>query len=150
MVRSFAKRVLRRVWRKLRPPADRSAAAPAAPAPAEDVEIEGDRLKAWLGDPNVLLLDVREPNELLAGHAEGAWLLPMNQVADRLDELPKDRKIVVYCAVGSRSYGVAPHASTSPTCAGFASAATSGGSPTARAAGFRGTSPECCPRASER
>ena len=53
-------------------------------------------------------------------------------------------------ARSTRSCCFAPRASTSTTFASFASAATSGRSPTSRAAGFRGTSRECCPRASER
>jgi rhodanese-related sulfurtransferase len=48
------------------------------------------------------VLDVREPNEWVAGHADGAVHIPMNQVPARLGELP-DREIVVICKSGGRS-----------------------------------------------
>jgi rhodanese-related sulfurtransferase len=51
-----------------------------------------------------ILLDVREPTEFAAGHVEGAVNLPLSQLRDRLDELPPDRDIYVYCQVGQRAY----------------------------------------------
>jgi rhodanese-related sulfurtransferase len=48
------------------------------------------------------VLDVREPNEWVAGHAVGAVHIPMNQVPARLAELP-EREIVVICKSGGRS-----------------------------------------------
>jgi rhodanese-related sulfurtransferase len=53
----------------------------------------------------VFLLDVREPNEWVAGHAVGAVHIPMYQVPARLDELP-DADIVVICKSGGRSAAV--------------------------------------------
>jgi rhodanese-related sulfurtransferase len=53
------------------------------------------------------LLDVREVEEWDAGHAPEAAHLPMGEVADRLDELPKDRVVVCMCRVGGRSGAVA-------------------------------------------
>jgi rhodanese-related sulfurtransferase len=50
-----------------------------------------------------LLLDVRELDEWQAGHAEGALHLPMMTVPARLDEVPRDRDVVVVCRVGARS-----------------------------------------------
>lgn len=50
------------------------------------------------------LLDVREPAEFEAGAIPGATLIPLGQLRRRLDELPKDREIVAYCAVGIRGY----------------------------------------------
>ena len=52
---------------------------------------------------NVYLLDVRTPQEFQQGRLAGARLIPIDQIVQRLDELPKDRPILVYCAVGSRS-----------------------------------------------
>ena len=51
-----------------------------------------------------LLLDVREPAEVLAGALPGAVNIPLGQLRKRLDELPKNREIVAYCAVGIRGY----------------------------------------------
>ena len=53
---------------------------------------------------DAMLLDVREVGEYEAGHVEGATNLPLSQLRDRMAELPKDRKIAVYCQVGQRAY----------------------------------------------
>ncbi len=52
---------------------------------------------------NIYLLDVRTPGEYQQVRLESARLIPINQFAKRLAEVPKDRPILVYCAVGSRS-----------------------------------------------
>jgi rhodanese-related sulfurtransferase len=52
---------------------------------------------------NVFLLDVRTAGEYQQAHLDGAHLIPIDQIARRLAELPTDRPILVYCAVGSRS-----------------------------------------------
>jgi rhodanese-related sulfurtransferase len=54
-----------------------------------------------------LLLDVREPYEWRQVRIADALHIPMNSVPDRLGELPSGRPIVVLCAHGSRSFGVA-------------------------------------------
>jgi NADPH-dependent 2,4-dienoyl-CoA reductase/sulfur reductase-like enzyme/rhodanese-related sulfurtransferase len=51
-----------------------------------------------------LLLDVREPSEHAAGAIPGSTLIPLGMLRARLAELPKDREIVAYCAVGIRGY----------------------------------------------
>ena len=51
-----------------------------------------------------LLLDVREPAELAQGTLKGAVNIPLHKLRSRLFELPKDRKIVIYCQVGLRGY----------------------------------------------
>jgi rhodanese-related sulfurtransferase len=53
------------------------------------------------------ILDVREPEEWVAGHIDGAQHIPMSQFLQRLAEVPPDRDIVVVCAVGQRSARVA-------------------------------------------
>jgi NADPH-dependent 2,4-dienoyl-CoA reductase/sulfur reductase-like enzyme/rhodanese-related sulfurtransferase len=50
------------------------------------------------------LLDVRNPTELTAGAIEGAVNIPLPQLRRRLNELPRDRRIVVYCQAGQRAY----------------------------------------------
>ena len=58
-----------------------------------------------------LLLDCREDEEWEAGHIEGAVHVPMSEIPARLHygpgEIQPERKIVVVCAVGSRSAHVA-------------------------------------------
>ena len=49
------------------------------------------------------VLDVREPHEWEAGHVSGAVHIPMNDVPDRLAELPGDQPVFVMCGVGGRS-----------------------------------------------
>jgi rhodanese-related sulfurtransferase len=49
------------------------------------------------------LLDVREPDEWAAGHAPGAFHLPMREIPMRMGEVPADREVVVVCRVGARS-----------------------------------------------
>jgi rhodanese-related sulfurtransferase len=79
--------------------------SPESPGPdAPDVDLEEGRRR--LGD-GAWLLDVREPDEWAAGHAEDAVWIPMGEVAARQAEVPDDRAIVVICRTGSRSARVA-------------------------------------------
>lgn len=54
-------------------------------------------------NPQIFLLDVRTPGEYRQVRLEGARLIPIDQLLQRLGELPKDRPILVYCTVGARS-----------------------------------------------
>lgn len=56
---------------------------------------------------NVYLLDVRTPQEYSQGKLAGSVLIPIGDFERRIGEVPKNRTIVVYCAVGSRSKPVA-------------------------------------------
>lgn len=53
------------------------------------------------------LVDVRETDEWEAGHAPLAVLIPMSEVAARVDEVEKDRPAVIVCRTGGRSDAVA-------------------------------------------
>ncbi len=50
-----------------------------------------------------MLLDVRTPEEYAEGHIMGAKLIPVQQLAERLDEVPHDKRVYVYCHSGVRS-----------------------------------------------
>jgi NADPH-dependent 2,4-dienoyl-CoA reductase/sulfur reductase-like enzyme/rhodanese-related sulfurtransferase len=50
------------------------------------------------------LLDVRTVKEYQAGTVEGAYNVPVDEIRDRLDEIPKDKEIMLYCRAGLRSY----------------------------------------------
>ena len=57
-----------------------------------------------LDHTDALLVDVREPDEFSRGHIPNAINLPLSQLRTNFGELPKDRDIFVYCAVGQRAY----------------------------------------------
>jgi rhodanese-related sulfurtransferase len=50
-----------------------------------------------------LILDVREPSEWAQFHIPGATLIPLGDLPNRLNEVPKDREVVVVCRTGNRS-----------------------------------------------
>ena len=49
------------------------------------------------------VLDVRNPDEYVAGHVAGAVLIPLGELAARQDEIPKGNPLYVICALGGRS-----------------------------------------------
>ena len=51
-----------------------------------------------------LLIDVRTPREYQSGHFEGSLHIPIEELRNKLSELPKDKKIVTYCRIGMRGY----------------------------------------------
>jgi rhodanese-related sulfurtransferase/predicted transcriptional regulator len=64
----------------------------------EDVEaIDRDELIERLRRGDVVLVDVRPSEEFDAGHIQGARSIPIDELEDRLAELPADREIVAYC-----------------------------------------------------
>ena len=50
------------------------------------------------------IVDVREPIEVELGAVKDSVNIPVNDIRDRMGELPKDKTIVLYCAVGVRGY----------------------------------------------
>lgn len=46
---------------------------------------------------DAFMLDVRPPHEYLAGHYPGAVSIPLDELAARVDEVPRERRVVVYC-----------------------------------------------------
>jgi rhodanese-related sulfurtransferase len=56
---------------------------------------------------NVFLLDVRTPQEFQQASLKGAVLIPINELERRIKEIPRNRPILIYCAVGARSRPVA-------------------------------------------
>lgn len=49
------------------------------------------------------ILDVRTPEEWVAGHVPGATLIPLDELSNRLSELPQDEDIYIICRSGNRS-----------------------------------------------
>jgi rhodanese-related sulfurtransferase len=54
-------------------------------------------------EAGVFLLDVRTPEEWNEFHAPNTTFIPLDELASRVDELPKDQEIVVVCRSGNRS-----------------------------------------------
>jgi rhodanese-related sulfurtransferase len=52
---------------------------------------------------DLFLLDVRTPAESAVQTIPGSYLIPLQELGQRMYELPKDKEIVVYCRVGHRS-----------------------------------------------
>jgi rhodanese-related sulfurtransferase len=52
---------------------------------------------------NVLILDVRNTDEANAGMIKGALLVPDEEIAARMAEIPKDKRIITHCATGVRA-----------------------------------------------
>lgn len=57
-----------------------------------------------LNKENYILVDVRTEREYQKGHIEGAINIPVDDLRERLNELNRDKTIVVYCQVGFRGY----------------------------------------------
>ncbi len=75
-----------------------------APVDSTQTDIEPEQLAAWLtGDPDVQLIDVREPYEREAGHIAGSRHIPLVELSSRAEEIERDRPAVFYCRVGARS-----------------------------------------------
>jgi NADPH-dependent 2,4-dienoyl-CoA reductase/sulfur reductase-like enzyme/peroxiredoxin family protein/rhodanese-related sulfurtransferase/TusA-related sulfurtransferase len=54
--------------------------------------------------PNNFILDVRTPDEFELGKIEGAINIEVDKIRERIDEIPKNKKIIIYCGVGLRGY----------------------------------------------
>ena len=52
---------------------------------------------------DLVILDVRNPNEFVVLHYPGALNIPVNELEARLSEVPADKPVLVYCARGIRS-----------------------------------------------
>ena len=57
-----------------------------------------------LVEDNAFIVDVREENEFAEGHLKGAVNIPLSQLRERMEEIPKDRPVYVHCRSGQRSY----------------------------------------------
>jgi len=56
---------------------------------------------------SVVLLDVREPYERRLASIEPSLHIPLQEVPERLSEIPKDKAVIIYCHSGVRSMMVA-------------------------------------------
>ena len=76
---------------------------------AENILKEKVNIIQWRDILNVdkteaMIIDSRTKEEYDFGHIEGAINIPVDEIRSRLNEMPRDKKIIVYCAVGLRGY----------------------------------------------
>ena len=74
---------------------------------AGDVALAQWNEVAALDPGTTILLDVRRPDEREGGFIPGSKHIPLDQLRERLSELPRDREIITYCQSGQRSYNAA-------------------------------------------
>lgn len=86
---------LRRVAQRHRPHTE--LARRAYLGPEDTTAVDTDELLLRLEGDEAVILDVRPTAEYIAGHLPGAIHIPLEQLAQRLAELPPDRDIVAYC-----------------------------------------------------
>jgi rhodanese-related sulfurtransferase len=68
------------------------------------IEVDPERVAAWLvEDPSLQLVDVRELYEREAGHIDGSRHIQLVELSAEAGTLERERPVVFYCRVGSRS-----------------------------------------------
>lgn len=75
-------------------------AAPVTDSLPAEVDVQAADM---LREKGAFILDVREPDEWAQFHIPDATLIPLGELASRLDEVPSDQPIVVVCRSGNRS-----------------------------------------------
>lgn len=86
---------LRSVAQRHRPATDRARRALLGPDDTEAISREELLQRARAGD--LVILDVRPRSEYAAGHLPGAISIPIDELADRLGELPDGTEVAAYC-----------------------------------------------------
>ena len=72
--------------------------------------LRGDaRVMTWdqvstLDRSKITIVDVRLPEELALGMIDGAINIPLDDIRQQINEIPKDRPVLLYCQTGQRSY----------------------------------------------
>jgi rhodanese-related sulfurtransferase len=88
------------------------------------IDVDPARVAQWLAeDPTLQLIDVREPYEREAGHIESTRHIELTALAGSAASIERERPVVFYCRVGSRSQMAAQAFRTS----GFDAYSMSGG-----------------------
>ena len=78
--------------------------APTTPTATETTYADGvrrvtpDELEAMMKNGDVFVVDVRNQAMYDAGHIQGAKLIPVTDVANRINEFPRNKLIVTYCS----------------------------------------------------
>jgi len=83
-------------------PATAEAAAPPAASDLAET-IDAATLERLKSQPDVVVIDVREPSEYAEAHIPGVTLIPLSEVPDRVAEIPTDKTVILTCRTGNRS-----------------------------------------------
>lgn len=67
------------------------------------INLLGNKFEKLLEDPEAVIVDCRSKTAYNAGHIAGAISAPVSELEQHLNELPKDKKIFLYCNVGTAS-----------------------------------------------
>jgi rhodanese-related sulfurtransferase len=59
--------------------------------------VDATELLTRLQDESVIVLDIRPEEEYRAGHIQGAWSVPLEQLEACLVHIPRDREVIAYC-----------------------------------------------------
>ncbi|ALE52277.1 sulfurtransferase [Candidatus Thioglobus autotrophicus] len=70
-------------------------------------DIDANAATSLMDDDNLIILDVREQKERKAGYIDHDIHIPLSKVKSQLDQLDKNKTILVYCRSGSRSAHIA-------------------------------------------
>ena len=82
------------------------------PAGMDNLMIKNDEFSKLYKDGNVVLLDIRMDFETAVWNFPIALNIPADQIPDRLNELPKDKLIIVGCPTVNRSITVSAYLKT--------------------------------------
>jgi len=89
-----------------------------------EIDVDPARVAEWMaGEQPPQVLDVREPHEREAGHIADTRHVPLAQLSSQADSVQRERPVVFYCRVGSRS----EMAAQAFRAAGFEAYSMSGG-----------------------
>src|SRR3984893_16308045 len=71
---------------------------------AEEINLDPEQVADWLArDPEVQVVDVREEYEREAGHTAGTRHIELLKLTEQAGTLQRERPVIFYCRVGSRS-----------------------------------------------
>lgn len=81
---------------------------PEGEQPATMRRVDFDRLKKEVAThPDSMVIDTRQIKEWESGHVQGAVFIPFYEIMDRLNDIPRDKNVYVYCGSGYRAAAVA-------------------------------------------
>lgn len=67
--------------------------------------VEPTRARELVERENALIIDVREPDEWAEARISGAIHIPLGEIRERANEIPRDRPVILQCRSGNRSAG---------------------------------------------